>query len=260
MGRPDFGAETSDSARFPGMPQSAAASGAVDQVLTAADIARRLGYISRHPKVTATAVESDGLPAERAPDDLEKIFKILRAHKQVDFAGYKHTTIRRRIARRMGMRRAASVEKYGDLLEQDAKEVDDLFKDLLINVTGFFRDRPVFQALTRQFLPRIIQEKKKTGELRIWIPGCATGQEVYSLGICVHEVLSRMKAKMDVQIFGTDLSEAAISKARAGIYLPDAVREVPAEKLRRYFVRKNGGHPISRTIRDLCTFARQKPV
>ena len=155
------------------------------------------------------------------------------------------------------MRRIKNLDKYADLLEQDGKEVDDLFKDMLINVTGFFRDKLLFQALTRQILPKLIEEKKETGELRVWIPGCATGEEVYSIGICVQEALSRLKAKMNVQIFGTDLSEAAVSKARTGIFSANAVREIPPEKLRRYFVRKNGSYQISRAIRDLCTFARQ---
>jgi two-component system, chemotaxis family, CheB/CheR fusion protein len=250
-------AETSGSARFSGMPQSAVAAGAADFVLTPAGIARKLARLARHPKFEKAAAEIVERETPKPALPLERIFAILRDGKRINFSDYKHTTIQRRIARRMALRRVKTLGHYADLLEHDAKEVDDLFRDLLINVTGFFRDRPVFQALTKHVLPRLIAEKRKTGELRVWIPGCATGEEAYSIGICLHEVLGRMRAKMSAQIFGTDLSDAAINTARAGVFSAHAVREVPAAKLRRYFVRKNGGWQISRVIRDLCTFARQ---
>ena len=250
-------AETSDSARFSGMPQSAIASGAADHVLAPAGIAHHLDRLARHPKFERATVEAAGRETGRYATPLEKIFEILRGAKRVDFSGYKHTTIQRRIARRMALRRVKTLDHYADLLGHDAKEVDDLFKDMLISVTGFFRDKPVFQALAKHVLPRLIEEKKKAGELRVWIPGCATGEEVYSIGICVHEALARTKAKISAQIFGTDLSEAAVGAARAGVFSANAVREVPAARLRRYFVRKNGGWQISRAIRDLCTFALQ---
>lgn len=250
-------AESSGSARFSGMPQSAVAAGAADHVLTPAGIAHQLARHSRHRKFEKLPVEIVEREIRKPAAPLDRIFAALREGTRVNFSDYKHTTIQRRIARRMALRRVKTLEQYAELLEHDAKEADDLFRDLLIIVTGFFRDRPVFQALAKHVLPRLIEEKKRTGELRVWIPGCATGEEAYSIGICAHEALARLKAKMSAQIFGTDLSDTAINAARAGVFSAHAVRDIPAAKLRRYFVRKNGGYQISRVIRDLCTFARQ---
>ena len=144
------------------------------------------------------------------------------------------------------------------LLRKDSTEVELLFNDLLINVTGFFRDPASFSALQKKVLSRIINTKMPHGDIRVWVPGCATGEEVYSIAIAIVEALGRRVGAMRVQIFGTDLSEQIVSRARAGVYLGSIVKDISASRLRRYFTKTpNGTYQISRTIRDLCTFACQ---
>ena len=236
------------------MPLSAINAGVVDHVLGSNAIGQAIGRLARFPESFARGADS---VRDFPPAALQKIFNVLLVAKNVDFSDYKPTTIRRRILRRMAIRHVHQMEDYGVLVQTEAEEADRLFHDLLINVTGFFRDAQVFRALEKQILPRLIAEKGGAGELRAWVPGCATGQEVYSVAICVVETLARLKATMSVQIFGTDVSETAIAQARLGLYPAASVRDMPAGLKKRYFSRKNGSVQIDRSIRDLCTFARQ---
>jgi two-component system, chemotaxis family, CheB/CheR fusion protein len=177
----------------------------------------------------------------------------------VDFSSYKHTTLLRRIGRRMALHQMERLAQYAELLRDNKKEIEALFDDLLINVTHFFRDERVFRVLTKRFLPGLVKRKSKeqNGQLRVWVPGCATGEEVYSLAICILETLNQRDAKLNVQIFGTDLSESTIEHARAGIYSSSIEKDVSPARLKRFFAKRDGTYQINRKVRDLCTFARQ---
>ncbi len=252
--------QSEETAKFTGMPRSALQAGCVDAALSPRALAGEIARIARHPHVHDHPGERDGpLPEheEKQPDDeMAKIFAILKHHSGVDFSRYKQSTVQRRVHRRMVLRGLKKLDEYGRLLRKSPDETDRLFSDLLINVTQFFRDKGAFQSLKRRFLPVLIKRKGAKGDLRAWVPGCATGEEVYSLAICILEALPA-KHRMHIQIFGTDLSEAALSRARAGVYSGIIAKDVSASRLKRFFQRTDSGYQVNRSVRDLCTFARQ---
>ena len=188
---------------------------------------------------------------------LAQIFQRLRSAHGVDFTHYKRTTIRRRIERRMMLRRIESLDEYRESLDRDPGELAALYQDFLIRVTEFFRDPAAFDALRQDVLPALCEGRSPKEPIRIWVPGCATGEEVYSVAIAVLEYFGDGLPPLRIQIFGTDVSEAALEKARAGVYHVNALQEVSAERLERFFIRQNGEYRIAKDIRDLCLFARQ---
>lgn len=245
------------SAKYNGMPHSAIAAGVVDFVLPPEGIARELARIGRHPYVAlpvATKAE-DVLP--ESDEDLNKVFILLRSATGVDFSFYKPTTLKRRIARRMMLHKVESLANYIRFLKQTPGEVDALYQDLLINVTNFFREPEVFEALKKKIFPRLLKDRPARTPIRVWVPGCSTGEEAYSLAIALLEFLGARGASVPVQIFATDISEPAIDKARAGIYPAGIAADVSAARLRRFFAKHNGGFQISKAVRDVCVFARQ---
>jgi two-component system CheB/CheR fusion protein len=250
-------AQKEDTASFPTLPHNAYASGCVDFVLDPPAIANELQRIARHPAfLRPKKIESEGEPQ----NDLQRVFSLLRALNGVDFSYYKHSTLKRRIMRRMVLRKIDNLKHYVTYLQQNPTEVDNLFHDLLINVTAFFRDPPVFAALRRRVFPKIVK-KKPNEPVRIWVPGCSTGEEVYSLAIAVFEFLGKNSHGRSMQIFATDISENALAKARAGIYPDTIATHVSPERLRRFFHRlENGNYQIAKFIRDSCVFARQNLI
>jgi two-component system CheB/CheR fusion protein len=255
-------AESEESAKYFEMPRSAIESGCVDTVLPVEQIAAELARIARHPLVRGGKGEKGRITEAfpEASDALAKIFFLLRQHSAVDFSLYKPTTLRRRINRRMVLQRIEKLDDYVKMVRSDKEELEALFHDLLINVTGFFRDKNVFTALKKRVIPKLIKSRGPANELRVWVAGCATGEEVYSLAICLTEELSRHTRQVKLQFFGSDLSELAVSRARAGIYPATIEKDVSPVRLRRFFTKVNGGYQISRSIRDMCTFARQNLV
>ena len=249
------------SAKFDAMPRSAIRSGFVDMVLPPREIAREVRRIADHPYLRRPL--SDRAETERlnfkAADDLGRIFLSLKKQMGVDFSAYKETTLNRRIQRRMALHRIEQLGQYARFLHENKKEIEALFDDLLINVTRFFRDERMFRALKRRFLPALVKSKGKDrrAQLRVWVPGCATGEEVYSLAICVLETLGQRASKMAIQIFGTDLSDSTIEHARAGIYSSAIEKDVSGTRLRRFFFKRDGMYQIKRIVREICTFARQ---
>jgi two-component system CheB/CheR fusion protein len=197
------------------------------------------------------------VPFPEFSDAMGKIFFLLKQNRSADFSLYKQTTMRRRISRRMVLQRIERLEDYVTLLRSNPEELDALFGDLLINVTSFFRDRPVYAALKKKVAPRILKGKPDGSEVRVWVPGCATGEEVYSLAICLSEEIARASRNLKLQLFGTDLSESAIAKARLGLFSSAIAKDVSPERLRRFFSKSSAGYQINRSIRDMCTFARQ---
>ena len=251
-------AQDEESAKFPSMPQHAIQSGFVDAALTPQEIAEEICRVAGHPYIKEGAkVGKDGESPLAEPNDIHRIFLTLRRQTGVDFSAYKQTTLLRRIQRRMALHRIERVEQYARFLRDQPDEVDALFNDLLINVTRFFRDNRVFEVLKKKFIPSILEQRGQKGQLRVWVPGCATGEEVYSLAIAIIEALGRKLPSIRVQIFGTDLSEHAISRARLGVYSSAIEKDVSPERLSRFFQKLDSTYRINRMVRDLCTFARQ---
>ncbi|HEV7782866.1 MAG TPA: chemotaxis protein CheB [Chitinophagaceae bacterium] len=240
-----------DTAGYPGMPVHASELGYADFVMSPEKIAEELATFIKHPYMVTTA--NDIL--RRNTNELFKVQAVLHTKKGVDFAYYKQTTIERRIMRRMAVNRLKNIGAYVNLLKKNNQEVDALYHDLLITVTSFFRDPDLYQALATKLLPAIFKNKKKTDPLRVWIPGCATGEEAVSFAIVILEYLKEKAIGTQVQIFATDLNERAISKARAGLYPKAAFEHVSSARLKRFFIKDNGHYQVIKTIRDMCIFA-----
>jgi two-component system, chemotaxis family, CheB/CheR fusion protein len=254
-------AQDEASAKYTGMPQSAVAAGCVDFVLPPQLIAQELARLARHPF-------GRPVPSPRAPElslkeegtDFNRILALLKLETGVDFTHYKHNTIKRRILRRLALDRVESLADYAAYLEAHRSEVKKLYEDILINVTGFFREPEAFEALKNLVFPAITRGRSPDDPIRVWVPGCASGEEAYSIAISLLEVLGDMSANFPVQIFATDVDDQVISQARAGFYPEAALADVSPERLRRFFIKRSGGYQVSKTIREMCVFARQNLI
>jgi two-component system, chemotaxis family, CheB/CheR fusion protein len=245
-------AQDSDSAKYDGMPHSATAAGVVDFVLSPDRIAQELIRIQRQPLTERVKDNFDGIEGL-----LKEIFRLLKNVSKVDFVDYKVATIRRRILRRMSINRVEELGDYVKILHRDPQEIESLYRDVLINVTSFFRNPEVFESLREVVYPKILANRVSSEPIRVWVPGCSTGEETYSHAISLVEMLSEMRVEVPVQIFGTDLSDGAIQRARAGTYKESVANEISEVRLRRFFHKVSGGYQISKSIRDMCVFARQ---
>lgn len=246
-------AQDGTSAKYDSMPQSAAAAGCVDFVLSPENIARELVRVARHPYMAPVGTD----PVASDPKALMNILLLLRNSCGVDFSLYKPSTIQRRLARRVVLRKLNTLEAYAVFLQNNAAELGALHADMLISVTNFFRNPEAFEALPRIVFPKLIPPGREEA-VRIWVPGCSTGQEAYSLAMSLEEYCGQIPGRAPrLQIFATDLNEAALEKARRGLYARSLVPEVSPERLRRFFVEEDGGYRVSKRIRELCVFARQ---
>ncbi|MBV8830349.1 MAG: PAS domain-containing protein [Acidobacteriaceae bacterium] len=246
-----------ETAQYPDMPRSSISADHVDIVLPPAAIASQLAQIGRQFQATNLRLLRDGVPAAGEEQQFNRILAIMRGVSGVDFRLYKPTTIRRRIARRMLLHRLDTLRDYAALLQANPSEVRELQEDALINVTRFFRDPEVFEAFKTTVLPRVLQDRDPSQQIRMWVAGCSTGEEAYSLAICLMEYLTGSTTEPPIQIFGTDASELNIQKARAGLYPETILADVSPERLRRFFAKTEKGYQVSKRIRDLCIFARQ---
>ena len=248
-------AQDEKSAKYYDLPRSAVAAGVVDLILRPHDIAQELVKLSQHPYVPYLETET----AEKLlpQTDLDKIFALLRKATGVDFAEYKHATIKRRILRRMLILKTNKMKDYLNNLKTNPGELSSLFQDILINVTGFFREPQTFDALKQVVFPSITKKRSADDPIRTWIPGCSTGEEVYSLAISLVEYLDHSSVHPPIQIFATDVNETVLEKARNGIYAASATASISAERLRRFFVKTNGSYQVNKTIRRMCVFAKQ---
>ncbi|MEH2029796.1 MAG: chemotaxis protein CheB [Nostoc sp.] len=251
-------AQCEDTAKFDSMPNTAVATGNVDFVLPPEKIAEELVNLSRNPFI------SNSLPliaVEKLPEQgnaLATIFVLLRSQTGVDFRHYKPNTLDRRIQRRMLLYKLERLEDYAQYLQQNPVEVKALSEEILIHVTYFFRDPEAFQLLRERVFPTIMQNKSAELPIRIWVAGCSTGEEVYSIVISLLEFLADKVTQLPLQIFATDISERAIDKARSGIYAENQMVEVSPERRRRFFnAIEGGGYQISKAVREVCVFARQ---
>ncbi len=241
------------SARYAGMPASAMATGLVDFILKPAAMpARLIAYFSElnlHRGVTPD--EDDILPWEL----LQKVLLLLRARTRHDFSAYKPATIRRRIVRRMSVHEISAPADYLRYLQQNPAELDLMFKEFLISVTSFFRDRTAWNLLRDRILPDLLRPLPDNYTFRVWVPGCATGEEAYSIAILLREVMDDLHRHFNVQVFGTDLDLHAIETARSGVYPEGIAADVPALWLTRHFRREGHHYQISKEVRQMVIFA-----
>ncbi|HEV8290779.1 MAG TPA: chemotaxis protein CheB, partial [Tepidisphaeraceae bacterium] len=253
-------AQEPGSAKYDGMPRAAIATGMVDKVLPPQQIANELSRISHHPLVRTITVKRPGDDLEVTDEHLGRIFLLLRNATKVDFTYYKQPTIRRRLQRRMVLHKISSIEQYLKFLGQNPEEVQALYGDILIHVTRFFREPESFETLRETVFPAIVAARQKNAPrdepIRVWTPGCATGEEAYSIGIALLEFLGETGG-VPIQIFATDISETAVEAARTGIYPESIGEDVSAERLRRFFTRVDGSYKVNKQVRDMCIFARQ---
>jgi two-component system CheB/CheR fusion protein len=244
-----------ESAKYDGMPRSAIATGCVDFVLTPERIAAKLSQIRRHPYLGLATQEAVTPLLSAGEEEFAQIFKILRAASGVDFTYYKKSTMKRRIAGRMSLHKIDSLSGYLEYLKDNRPELDDLYQGILIHLTSFFREPEVFLALQHAILPRIRAAKSRREALRVWVPGCSTGEEVYSIAICLLESIGDQGKAPPIHIFATDINDKAIGYARNGIYSESALQEVSKERLRRFFERPAGHHyRVSKAVRETCVF------
>jgi two-component system, chemotaxis family, CheB/CheR fusion protein len=253
-------AQSESSATVSNMPNTAVASGHVDFILTPQQIGEELVKISTHPYIHHPSPAKPGDILPETGDALTNIFSLLRAATGVDFNHYKQTTLRRRILRRMMLYKLEKLEDYVRYLQDHPAEVTALYQDVLITVTSFFRDPEAFEALKTQVFPVISKDRRPDSPIRIWVAGCSTGEEAYSIAICLLEFFNSQAINLPIQIFATDINDVAIEKARTGIYKPSQLADVSPERLQRFFVPIEGGYQISKPVRELCVFARQNLI
>ena len=244
-------AQEPSSAGQASMPQSAVDAGVADFCLTPAEIGDELMRLGTHPFV-ARRRSAAFFP----PEALASIFKRLKTAYGVDFSAYKQSTLERRIARRMALQKLESIEDYLKFLDSSSGELATLYGDVLIGVTEFFRDIEPFQYLKDTIFPRLFEKRGPEQPIRIWIAGCASGEEAYSIAICLLEYLGDRVANYRIQIFATDIDDDALATARVGMYPASISLDVSTERLQRFFLRTENGFQVARQIRDLIVFAR----
>jgi two-component system CheB/CheR fusion protein len=250
-------AQDPKTAKYDSMPRAAIATGAVDLVLSPDQIAEELARVGTHPFVAETSAAKDVAQGNFTEQQFEPLFGLLRSASGVDFSHYKLPTIKRRLQRRMMLHKTTRLDEYVKVLEKDPDEIKNLYRDILIHVTRFFREPASFDALKKTVFPRLVEEAAGRRPLRIWVPGCATGEEAYSIAISLLEFLGVEANTIPIQVFATDVSEEAVERARAGTYPESIAADVSTERLRRFFTRVDGHYRISKAVRDSCIFARQ---
>jgi chemotaxis methyl-accepting protein methylase/nitrogen-specific signal transduction histidine kinase len=247
------------SAKFDGMPRSAIEAGVADIVAPAAELPEKISrYLSHVP---------DTLPGDPAADgnlknSLDKIIILIRAHTGHDFSFYKKNTLYRRIERRMAIHMIDRISGYVRFLQENPREIDLLFRELLIGVTTFFRDPQVWKQIKDEFLPRMLEEAPGGKTLRAWVAGCSTGEEAYTLAMIFREVLEKVSPgkRLSLQIYATDLDKDAIERARKGFYPENIISDVSADRLDRFFIKEEPGYRISKEIREMVVFAPQNLI
>ncbi|WP_009631470.1 CheR family methyltransferase [Synechocystis sp. PCC 7509] len=251
-------AQCEETAKFDSMPNTAVATGNVDFILPPQEIAEELAKLSIHPFIAPQAIAKLVENSPQSIEGMQLIFALLKSSTGVDFSQYKLTTIARRMQRRMLLYKLEKLEDYAQYLQNNEAEVKALYAEILIHVTGFFRDPLAFQQLVEQGFPIITKNKTAKSPLRIWVAGCSTGEEAYSIAICLLEFLGEKSLHSLIQIFATDISETAIERARTGTYSDVQMVGVSPERRDRFFTKlESGGYRISKAVRELCVFARQ---
>ncbi|MEF8799072.1 MAG: chemotaxis protein CheB [Candidatus Bipolaricaulota bacterium] len=246
-------AQEESQAQYREMPHSAINTGFVDYVLPVEKMANKMFDYVRHPYIEASAKRS--AQDKQFEKTVPKILDLVRKETGHDFTNYKRTTIRRRIERRMAVHQVKGIGDYLELLRESPDEVGELFQDLLITVTNFFREPESFAFLKDQVLPDLLDNKPRDSDFRVWIPGCSTGEEAYSIGILLREVMDERTEALNFQLFATDLDGDSIEAARQGVYPESIATDVSNERLERFFEKKGENYKISGAIRRMVVFA-----
>ncbi len=246
------------SAKYAGMPSSATATGLADFIMVPADMPSQLSAYIKGPYLTTAtqAPETAVFPREI----LRAVLRLLRGRTKQDFSAYKPTTIRRRIERRMSVHQIQEPEAYVRYLQSNPHEIDTLFSELLISVTSFFRDPEAYAVLAEEALPGLLRDRGEDHTLRVWIPGCATGEEAYSVAMVLQECMEKHEKRLQVQMFGTDLDERAIGVARKGVYEAGIKSDVSEGRLEKYFLREDGTYQVRKELREMLVFATQSVI
>ncbi len=250
-------AQDQKTAQYSDMPQNAIDAQAVDFVLSPQQIAKELVNIAKNPQLTHDLAKAQETMQAKSEVRLKKILAMLKSSYGIDFTHYKESTVNRRITRRMVINNAKNITAYIEYLRSTPNERKALFDDLLIGVTSFFREPQTFTALKEKVLPELVKNRSLNQPMRIWVLGCSTGEEVYSIAIAIQEFLEENDIfDIQIQIFGTDANGKAIEKARQGIYPKTIEDNVSENRLKRFFTKNNGNYQIIKPIRDMCVFAK----
>lgn len=241
----------------PDMPDSAIASGFVDFAIPVGEMGAKLVGFARSAQLADSLATEPGekLAEQSLAQVKSEIYTLLRHRIGHDFSGYKTQTFLRRVQRRMQITQLSSAEAYVERLRQDAQEIGALFRDLLINVTSFFRDKEAFESLSQLVIPRLFEGRSAGDTVRIWVPGCATGEEVFSIGILLREHMDTLTEPPRVQIFATDIGEPALTIARAARYPAALLESVSPERCKRFFLEDGASYVVSKDVRELCIFS-----
>jgi two-component system CheB/CheR fusion protein len=245
-------------AKYAGMPRSAIDTGLVDYILPVENMPGTLLKYVKHPFIEGPkkAVTAE----EQFLNNVNKIFLLIRSNTGHDFTNYKQNTIRRRIERRMAVHQIDRIEHYVRYLQQTPVEVETLFKDMLITVTNFFRDPEAFDVLKEKVLPGLLEHKQPETPVRVWVPGCATGEEAYSIAMLLVETMERLKKRFNIQIFATDIDAEAIEHARMAVYPESIAADVSQERLKHFFINEDSSYRIKKMIREMVVFATQNLI
>eukprot|EP00913_Durusdinium_trenchii_P028473 g26701.t1 len=247
-----------ESAKFDGMPKSALDTGVADLIMQPEEIPAALLRYIQHPIVASLADDSE--PFRPGETGMSKLFRLLRNEYGIDFSHYKPSTVCRRIERRLLMKQIGDVDEYVDRLSVDPDELNSLYKDLLIGVTRFFRDPDAFRRLETEILPELLSQTPVDGEFRIWVPGCGTGEEAYSLAILVRECLDMLNRPVNVKIFATDVHRASTDFASAGVYSQQNLSELEPERIQQYFTQTGDGFQVVQELRQMIVFAHHNII
>ncbi|MHB8500278.1 MAG: chemotaxis protein CheB [Candidatus Acidiferrales bacterium] len=249
-------AQDDGTAKYDGMPRSAVVAGCVDYVLPPKGIAKELARIARNPYIARKILSAAAEAVPATGPGLNAIFQVLRRATGVDFTHYRQTAILPGIQRRMVVHKIDDVEEYAKFVEGRPAEIKALYQDMLINVTSFFRATKVFDALKSLVFPAILKNLSRGKGIRVWTPGCSSGEETYSVAIALLEFMGDRASQIPIQFFGTDVCEQSVPKARNGVYPENIQGDVSPERLRRFFTKVEGGYRVSKAIRDMCIFAQ----
>ncbi len=249
-------AQSEDSARFDGMPRAAIATGLADFILPPDEMPQRLLSFIQHSSIAKADLPKTLLSDE---DSLTRIFALLRERTRMDFTYYKPSTVVRRIERRMTVNQIHDLRDYVKFMESYTGEVTALYRELLIGVTSFFRDREVFEELENRHLPQLF-ERMNGNEIRFWVAGCSTGEEAYTLAMLSREVLERLGSRLQVKIFATDIDREAILRASSGLYPESIAADLPTGLLTKYFHRREDHYQVDRLLREMVVFAQHNIV
>ena len=254
--------QSPESTEYDGMPRSAIATGMVDYVLPPSEMPAQLMAYAAHAFGQPRPGPAFPLPAPKAEDRVKKILAVLRTQTDHDFSQYKTNTVNRRIERRMAVHQIESQEDYLRYMQNNPAEVEALFRDLLIGVTGFFRDADAWEALRERVIPGLLADRSQNDPIRIWVVGCSTGEEAYSVAMLVKEQIELLKKGFKVQVFATDIDRYAVDQARAGLYPANIAADVSPERLAHFFVKEADGtrYRVNKNIRDMLVFSEQDVI